>query len=54
MQKEVIYGMRKDTFLADMPIEPRDRTEIWRTQKTKAKRREKIVEAVSRYNKLPD
>lgn len=54
MQEEVVFGMRHDTFLADMPIESRERKEIRRTQKTKAERREKIVEAVSRYNKLPD
>lgn len=35
MREEMVYGMRTDTFLADMPIDSREKKHIWRTEKEK-------------------
>ncbi len=54
MQEEVAYGVREDTFLADMPIESRERTEIWRTQNLKEEKGMKMIYAALNHKKLPD
>lgn len=54
MEKENYYGVRNDTFLAEMPTKAKVRKRVWKTEAERKQTLEDLIKASKKRGKLPE